>query len=97
MVASGDAGELTNKLVLTKDAPLGDAFFGVDNSFASRILEAGVLDTSATVSLPEGADQYIIDDTPVRPAPSTSARSAPISTPPGSRITASPRPPPSRI
>jgi len=36
----------------------------VDNSFASRILEAGVLDTSATVSLPEGADQYIIDDTP---------------------------------
>ena len=64
VVASGDAGELTNKLVLTKDAPLGDAFFGVDNSFASRILEAGVLDTSATVSLPEGADQYIIDDTP---------------------------------
>ena len=31
LVASGDAGELTNKLVLTKDAPLGDAFFGVDS------------------------------------------------------------------
>ena len=63
-VASGDAGELTNKLVLTKDAPLGDAFFGVDNSFASRILDEGVLDTSATVDLPEGADQYVIDGTP---------------------------------
>ena len=63
-VASGDAGELTNKLVLTKDAPLGDAFFGVDNSFASRILDEGVLDTAAAVDLPEGADQYVIDDTP---------------------------------
>ena len=64
LVASGDAGELTNKLVLTKDAPLGDAFFGVDNSFASRILDEGVLDTAAAVDLPEGADQYVIDDTP---------------------------------
>ena len=63
-VASGDAGELTNKLVLTKDAPLGDAFFGVDNSFASRILDEGVLDTSVAVDLPEGADQYVIDGTP---------------------------------
>ena len=64
LVASGDAGELTNKLVMTKDAPLGDAFFGVDSFFASRLLEEDVLDTSAAVALPAGADQYVLSDTP---------------------------------
>ena len=34
--AAGDAGELVNKLVLTKDSPLGDVVFGIDNTFASR-------------------------------------------------------------
>ena len=29
----GDAGTLTNKLILTKDAPIADAYFGVDNTF----------------------------------------------------------------
>ncbi|WP_309648004.1 thiamine ABC transporter substrate-binding protein [Nocardioides sp.] len=42
--ASGDAGSLTNKLVLTKDDPTGDVAFGVDNTFASRALEEGVFD-----------------------------------------------------
>jgi thiamine transport system substrate-binding protein len=40
--AAGDAGELTNKLVLTKDDPIGDVSFGVDNTFASRALDSGV-------------------------------------------------------
>ena len=38
----GDGGTLTNELVLTKDSPLGDVAFGVDNTFASRALEEGV-------------------------------------------------------
>jgi thiamine transport system substrate-binding protein len=41
--AAGDAGALTNKLVLTKDEPTGDAVFGIDNTFASRALDEGVL------------------------------------------------------
>ena len=61
VVTLGDGGELVNKLVLTKDAPQGDVVFGVDNSFASRVLSEGVIDTSQTVSLPEGADQYLVD------------------------------------
>ena len=40
--ASGDAGALTNKLVLTKDDPLGDVAFGIDNTFASRAIDEGV-------------------------------------------------------
>jgi thiamine transport system substrate-binding protein len=37
-VAPGDSGTLVNQLILTKDAPLGDVAYGVDNSFASRAL-----------------------------------------------------------
>src|SRR5688500_4657018 len=44
VLRSGDAGQLTNKLVLTADDPLGDAVYGIDNTFASRAVEAGVLD-----------------------------------------------------
>src|SRR3954452_19372904 len=39
----GDAGELTNKLVLTKDHPLADGVFGIDNTFASRAVDEGIL------------------------------------------------------
>src|SRR5512136_2828387 len=36
---SGDAGAALNKVILTKGAPLGDVFFGVDSTFLSRALE----------------------------------------------------------
>lgn len=39
----GDAGELTNKLVLTKNEPVADAVYGIDNTFATRAVNAGVL------------------------------------------------------
>lgn len=35
----GDGGELVNKAILTKDAPLADVVFGIDNTFLSRALE----------------------------------------------------------
>ena len=57
--ANGDAGTLTNKLVLTKDSPTGDVAFGVDNAFASRALGAGVFDV-ADVDLPAGAEAYAL-------------------------------------
>jgi thiamine transport system substrate-binding protein len=59
--ASGDAGALTNKLVLTKQDPLGDVAFGVDNTFASRALDEGVF-AAYDAALPEGADQYRLAD-----------------------------------
>ncbi|WP_402377123.1 thiamine ABC transporter substrate-binding protein [Isoptericola rhizosphaerae] len=43
-VAAGDAGTLVNQLVLTQDSPLGDVVYGVDNTFASRAVEAGVFE-----------------------------------------------------
>lgn len=39
----GDAGTLVNQLVLTAGAPLGDAVYGVDNTFASRAVASGAL------------------------------------------------------
>ncbi len=44
VVTNGDGGALVNKLVLTKDAPLGDVAYGVDNTFASRALSEGVFE-----------------------------------------------------
>ena len=38
VVTAGDGGELVNKAILTKDAPLGDVLWGVDNTFLSRAL-----------------------------------------------------------
>jgi thiamine transport system substrate-binding protein len=43
VVQPGDAGTLVNQLVLTKDAPLGDVTFGIDNTFATRALDEGVV------------------------------------------------------
>jgi len=48
VVANGDAGQLTNKLVLTAGDPLGDVSFGVDNTFLGRATSAGVYDGSPT-------------------------------------------------
>ncbi len=62
--ASGDAGTLTNKLVLTQGNPTGDVAFGVDNTFASRALDADVF-TTYDGELPAGAEKFRLegDDT----------------------------------
>jgi len=44
VLAQEDAGTLANQLVLTKGSPLGDVVFGVDNTFASRVINAEVLE-----------------------------------------------------
>jgi len=56
--SNGDAGLLTNKLVLSADNPDGDVAFGVDNTFASRALDAGVFDSYTPHDLPAGVSAY---------------------------------------
>jgi thiamine transport system substrate-binding protein len=48
LVKAGDTGSMTNKLVLTKDEPLGDAVYGIDNTFASLATKNGVIDGDLT-------------------------------------------------
>jgi thiamine transport system substrate-binding protein len=62
LLAQGDAGGMTNKLVLTKDSPLGDAVFGIDNTFASRALDAGILQPYSSPAAADGSDQYSLGD-----------------------------------
>lgn len=70
-VAPGDAGALVNQLILTQDSPLGDVVFGIDNTFASRAIDAGVLspvdimapafEDAATYGIP-GSDRLVAID-----------------------------------
>lgn len=55
-----DAGALTNQLVITKDDPVGDVVFGIDNSFGTRAIEEGVF-APYSPTLPEGADEFLLD------------------------------------
>ena len=57
--ASGDAGTLTNKLVLSRGNPQGDVAFGVDNTFASRALDNDVF-APYSAQLPAGAEAYVL-------------------------------------
>lgn len=54
----GDAGELTNKLVLTKDSPIADVVYGIDNTFATRATDAGVLADYTSPELPAAARRF---------------------------------------
>ncbi|MEO8528265.1 MAG: thiamine ABC transporter substrate-binding protein [Pseudolysinimonas sp.] len=58
--AAGDAGELVNKLVLTKDSPLGDVVYGIDNTFASRAVSGGVLEPYVSADVTDAEGQYLL-------------------------------------
>lgn len=59
LVTAGDAGLLTNRLVLTKGSPVADAVFGIDNTFAGRAVAEGVLEEYQP-ELPEGAADHAL-------------------------------------
>jgi thiamine transport system substrate-binding protein len=44
IIRAGDAGSLTNRLVLTKDSPIADVVFGIDNTFR------GIADENAVIA-----------------------------------------------
>ena len=58
---SGDAGAVLNKAVLTKEAPLADILFGVDNTFLSRALEADIFESYDSPVLADIPDMYKLD------------------------------------
>jgi thiamine transport system substrate-binding protein len=59
---NGDAGQLTNKLVLTKGSPIADVAYGIDNTFASRAVDEGVLADYRAKDQPASASAYALDD-----------------------------------
>ena len=58
---SGDAGSALNKAILSKENPLADVFFGVDNTFLSRALEAGIFEPYKPQGLENISDALDLD------------------------------------
>jgi thiamine transport system substrate-binding protein len=56
ILKAGDAGSLVNQAILTRDNPLADVLYGVDNTFLSRALDAGIFEAH------EGADLSAVPD-----------------------------------
>ncbi len=55
IIKGGDAGEMLNKLILTRARPVADAVFGIDNTLIGKALAAGVLEPTLpqTASAPD--------------------------------------------
>ena len=62
-LASGDTGEALNKAILAAGNPLADVFYGVDNAFLSRALEAGLFEAYAAPALADIPDAFELDPT----------------------------------
>ncbi len=60
-IQSGDAGSMLNQAILTKDAPIADVLFGVDNTFLSRALEADIFEAYQSPALENIADEFKLD------------------------------------
>ena len=58
---SGDTGSAVNKAALSKDAPLADVFYGVDNTFLSRALDEDIFESYASPILDVIPDKFKLD------------------------------------
>lgn len=58
---SGDTGTAVNKAILSKDKPLADVFYGVDNTFLSRALEEGIFEIYESPLLTDIPDHFELD------------------------------------
>ncbi|MCP3998191.1 MAG: thiamine ABC transporter substrate-binding protein [bacterium] len=58
---SGDAGSMLSQAILTKDNPIGDVIYGVDNTFLSRALDEGIFLEHESYLLDSVPDDLIVD------------------------------------
>jgi len=60
-LASGDTGAALNKAILSKEAPLADVFYGVDNTFLSRALAADIFEAYPSPALEDIPVEFKLD------------------------------------
>jgi len=60
-LASGDTGSAVNKAALSKEAPLADVFYGVDNTFLSRALDEDIFEVYVSPLLKDIPDKFELD------------------------------------
>jgi len=61
ILKSGDAGAALNQAILSRNNPLADVFFGVDNTFLSRALDADIFERYASPLLKHIPDALKLD------------------------------------
>lgn len=61
LLPSGDTGTALNKAILSKDNPLADVFYGVDNTFLSRALDEGIFEPHNSSLLSAIPDSFKLD------------------------------------
>src|SRR5690606_34837847 len=61
ILPAGDTGTALNQAILAKDEPLADVFYGVDNTFLGRALEADIFQPYASPVLAEIPDEFELD------------------------------------
>jgi thiamine transport system substrate-binding protein len=62
ILEAGDTGTAVNKAILSKDNPLADVFYGIDNTFLSRALEEDIFLPYRSPVLEEIDDRFELDD-----------------------------------
>ena len=60
-ITSGDTGTALNKAILSKDNPIADVFYGVDNTFLSRALSEDIFEAYDSPMLADIPSQYKLD------------------------------------
>ncbi len=59
---AGDTGEMVSQAILSRDDPLADVMYGIDNTFLSRALEADVFVPYQPEALADIPDAFVLDD-----------------------------------
>jgi thiamine transport system substrate-binding protein len=62
ILKSGDAGSMLNKAILSKDAPIADLIYGIDNTFMSRALAQDLFVPYASPALAGIPDRLKLDN-----------------------------------
>lgn len=62
ILRAGDAGQMVNQAILTKNNPLADVLFGVDNTFLTRALDADLFIPYESPALESVDEAFIVDE-----------------------------------
>jgi thiamine transport system substrate-binding protein len=62
VLRSGDAGAMVNQAVLSRENPLADVMFGIDNTFLSRGLNNDLFVTYESPGLANVAAEFVLDE-----------------------------------
>jgi len=60
-VRSGDTGTALNQAILSKENPLADVFYGVDNTFLTRALEENIFEAYQSPQLADIPEEFQVD------------------------------------